>query len=301
VLDLEALAATTLNTAPYEWALQENALDPQRAPALIDTFPTDDFWQLGGDDGEKTYTYAARPLIILGADRTANLSPLSAAWQEMAADLLSPDYRAALAEATGRDLSGAVMEAALWRWNDEAHLGPHLDMREKILTQVIYLNGGWNPWWGGCLRILGSRDDDDLVSEIPPLLGSASILVRAENSWHSVSAVSGAPVPRRSLIITWLYAGNESATWWEDGDGVVGTHADPPGAVREETPATSGFASLEAYAAQANARCAQLDARIARLEAGHQRKAVRAGYAVAREIDAVRKQPLLRKITDRAR
>jgi hypothetical protein len=281
MIDFDALAGTALQRDPYDWALVDGAFDRERAPALIDTFPTLDFWQIAGHDGEKSYTYDARPLVVCGADRAPRLSPLSQPWQEVVDDLLSPRYRDALSTAIRQPLDDAVMEANLWRWPNQAHLGPHLDMKEKIVTQVFYLNGGWNPWWGGCLRILRSKDEADLASEIPPLLGNASILVRSDRSWHTVSPVNAAPVPRRSLIVTWLRAGSRSPTWYEDADGAVRTFAEPPGAVRHDAPVPSGLASLEAHAAASDARCAQLGA-------GRERKAVRAGYRLARAVDAVR-------------
>jgi SM-20-related protein len=260
MIDFDLLAATNLRTEPYEWALVESSLDPARSAALIDTFPTEDFWQIAGHDGEKSYTYDARPLVILGADRAPALAPLSEAWQEIAADLLSPRYREALGLATGRSLDGALMEANIWRWPNAAHLGPHLDMEKKILTQVFYLNAGWNSWWGGCLRILDAQDEQAVHAEIPPLLGNASILVRSQRSWHSVSPVAAAPVPRRSLIVTWFHPSCESPTWYEDADGAVRTHAEPPGAIRHEAPLLPGMAALEAHAAASDARCAELTA-----------------------------------------
>jgi SM-20-related protein len=259
MIDFDALAATPLQQEPYEWALVDGAFDRERAPALIDTFPTQDFWLIAGHDGEKSYTYDARPLVICGADRPVDLSPLSDPWAEVVDDLLSPRYREALAAAAGRSLDGALMEANLWSWPNRAHLGAHLDMKEKLLTQVFYLNGGWSPGWGGCLRILRSKDEADLFSEIPPVLGNASILVRSDRSWHQVSPVAAAPVPRRSLIVTWFHPGSRSPTWYEDADGRVQTFAEPPGAVRHEGPVASGLAALEAHAAAAEERGAQLD------------------------------------------
>jgi Rps23 Pro-64 3,4-dihydroxylase Tpa1-like proline 4-hydroxylase len=281
VIDFDALASTHIHDAPYEWGLTKRALDPARAAALIDTFPAEDFWRIAGHDGEKSYTYSARPLVILGADRPANLAPLSDLWRELADDLLSPRYRESLGKAIGQPLDDALMEAAIWRWGHDAHLGPHLDMREKLVTQVFYLNAGWNPWWGGCLRILNSQDESDLASEIEPILGNASILVRSDCSWHAVSSVAGAPVPRRSLIVTWLRPGNTSPTWYEDEDGIVKTFAEPPGAVREEEPEASGLAALESHAAALDARCTELSA-------VRGRRSVRAALAVANAVSRAR-------------
>ena len=294
MIDFDVLARTGLNRTPYDWALVERVLDPDRAPALIDTFPAEDFWEIAGHDGEKSYTYSARPLVILGADKRANLAPMSDPWEEVVQDLLSPRYREALGTLLGQPLDGALMEAAIWRWGDAAHLGPHLDMREKLVTQVFYLNAGWNPWWGGCLRILRSRDEDDVASEIEPLLGSASVLVRSEQSWHAVTPVLGAPVPRRSLIVTWFHPDSTSPTWYEDEGGTVHTFAEPPGAVRETEPAPSGLASLEARMAATDARLSATDARCAELTAVRGRKSVRAALSIANAVRRVRDAPLRR-------
>jgi Rps23 Pro-64 3,4-dihydroxylase Tpa1-like proline 4-hydroxylase len=280
MIDFEALAATPLRRDPYDWALTESALDAARASDMIDTFPTRDFWQIAGHDGEKSYTYDARPLVIAGADRAPRLSPLSDAWQEAVDDLLSPRYREALSSALGISLDGAVMEANVWRWPNSAHLGPHLDMRHKIVTHIFYLNAGWNTWWGGCLRILNSKDEEDAAAEIPPRLGTASILVRSDRSWHTVTPVTAAPVPRRSLIVTWFHPGSESPTWYEDEDGAVRTFAEPPGAIRHEAPVPSGLAALEAHAAETDAR----------LAGRGDRKLVRGALAAARVVDEVRRR-----------
>ena len=281
MIDFDALAATPMRDAPYDWGLTEQALDRERAPALIDTFPTHDFWQIAGHDGEKSYTYDARPLVICGADRAPRLSPMSDAWEETVADLLSPRYRQALSTALGLSLDDAVMEANVWRWPNSAHLGPHLDMRSKIATHIFYLNAGWNVWWGGCLRILNSKDEEDVTAELEPRLGNASILVRSERSWHNVTPVTAsAPVPRRSLIVTWFHPGSESPTWYEDADGAVRTFAQPPGAIRHETPVPSGLAELEAHAAEAEAR----------LAGRGDRRLVRGAVAAGRIVDDVRRR-----------
>jgi Rps23 Pro-64 3,4-dihydroxylase Tpa1-like proline 4-hydroxylase len=281
MIDFEALASTPLERQPYEWARVTGALDLEGAPALIDTFPGEDFWRIAGHDGEKSYSYLARPLVILGSDRQANLSPLPPPWQDLVDDLLSPRYREALAAVVGRPLDDALMEAAIWRWDEAAHLGPHLDMEEKVATHIFYLNAGWNPWWGGCLRILGSGDEEDVAAEIPPLLGSASVVVRSDRSWHAVTQVDGAPSPRRSVIVTWHRAGSRSPTWYEDADGRVRTFAEPPGAIPLEAPPPSGLAALEAHAAATDARCAELTG-------VRNRKSVRATLAAMGAVQSVR-------------
>jgi hypothetical protein len=120
VIDFDAIASAPLRREPFEWALVERAIDPARAASLIDTFPVDDFWRLSHDDGEKSDMYAARPLVILGDDRPANLAPLPGPWRELVDDLLSPEYRSALSQFLGEAVDDALMEAAVWRWDREA-------------------------------------------------------------------------------------------------------------------------------------------------------------------------------------
>jgi hypothetical protein len=222
VIDFDAIASARLSRDPYEWALVDPALASDDAKTLLEHFPDSGYWQITGDDGEKRYTYAARPLVTLGAAHAAPVGPLHPAWQQVANDLVSPEYRQALGELVGRSLDDCLMEASVWRWDADAHLGSHKDMGTKVVTHVFYFSHHWEAAWGGCLRILDSHDTDDVVAEIPPRLGTASVLVRSERSWHAVSPVdTTAAEPRRSLIVTWFEPGSVSPVWQVDEAGAV--------------------------------------------------------------------------------
>jgi hypothetical protein len=232
MLDLHAIRSAALRSDPFDWALVEHAIAPNDAASLLDTFPDEDFWVIEDDDGEKSYSYAARPLVTLGSEQLAPLGELPQPWRELGGDLLTAGYRDALSELIGRPLDDARMEASIWRWDADAQLGPHRDMEEKIVTQVFYLSREWDRGWGGCLRILRSQAEGDVVAELPPLSGTASVLVRSESSWHSVSPVLGAAMePRRSVIVTWFRNGAASPVWEERDDGTVECVA--TGSVRE--------------------------------------------------------------------
>jgi hypothetical protein len=222
VIDFDALASARLSDDPYKWALVDRAVEPGDALTLLERFPDSGYWQITGDDGEKRYTYAARPLVTLGASHAALVGPLDPAWQQVAADLVSPEYRRSLGHLIGRSLDDCLMEASVWRWDAAAHLGAHLDMDTKVVTHVFYFSHRWETDWGGCLRILNSQDTDDVVAEIPPRLGTASVLVRSDRSWHAVSPVdTTAAEPRRSLIVTWFAPGAVSPVWQVDESGAV--------------------------------------------------------------------------------
>ncbi|MEH2180414.1 2OG-Fe(II) oxygenase family protein [Nostoc sp.] len=66
----------------------------------------------------------------------------------------------------------------------------HVDAEPIRLVQIFYFNREWNSNWGGGLRILKSQQAEDVYQEVPPLLNTSVVLIRSDNSWHSVTPVS---------------------------------------------------------------------------------------------------------------
>ena len=214
ILNLDLIGRRPMNGAPYRWAAIDGLFSADDAARLAAAFPTDRFRDVAGHDGEKGFQYAARSLIHMGASEPSHPSGLDPSWLALAGDLLSPEYRDALSRTSGLDLSAADMEANVVHYGPGAWLGPHVDLKEKILTHIFYFNTGWDPDEGGCLNILASKDPDDLVAEIQPLVGNSSLLVRSDRSWHSVSPVaSGCATSRRSLNVIFHLPGSVSTMW----------------------------------------------------------------------------------------
>jgi Polysaccharide pyruvyl transferase/2OG-Fe(II) oxygenase superfamily len=217
-----------LNREPYDWAFVNQLFAPRDARSLVDTYPRDHFKTVRGYDGEKGYEYEARPLIHLGVEAVSFAEDLSDAWRRLADNLLSPAYRRTMSRFLGRDLTTAPMEAYVCHFGPGAWLGPHLDLKDKIMTHVFYFNETWNPADGGCLNILRSSDMSDSVAEISPIVGNSSVLVRAQNSWHSVSrVVEGCNTSRRSMNVIFYHPGAVS-TMWPPGDNTPLHHYQPP-------------------------------------------------------------------------
>jgi hypothetical protein len=196
---------------PYPWAAVGQLFEPADGAALAASFPTDHFRKFAGYDGEKGYEYRARSFIPMGSDVPSHQDALSLQWQRLAADLLSPAYRQALMQLTGLDLRAALMEANITEYGAGAWLGPHVDLREKLVTHVLYFNQQWNPDDGGCLRILRSPDPADVAREMVPVINNSVVLVRSDRSWHAVSRVCGAQ--RRAVNVIFHLPGSISTMW----------------------------------------------------------------------------------------
>ncbi|MEO8671293.1 MAG: 2OG-Fe(II) oxygenase [Tahibacter sp.] len=218
MINFQRIAEQALQTRPYRWATVDGLFSAGDGAALAKSFPRDHFKRLADYAGEKDFEYEARALIGMGERNISREANLSAAWHALALDLLSPDYRTALSSLTGIDLSAAPMEVNVFHYPPGGSLGAHPDLRDKIVTHVLYFNEVWNDADGGCLRVLGSPDADDVVHQVSPLIGHSAVLVRSDNSWHAVSPVTQrCRLSRRSLTATFYHPGSVS-TMWPPGD-----------------------------------------------------------------------------------
>ena len=218
MLNFSRIAAANIENDPYRWAIVDGLFSHDDAIALSKNFPCDHFKTVTGNDGEKGYEYEARALIGMAADQPAFAADLDSAWRDFAADLLSPSYRSAMMQLTGIDVSTLTIEANVFHYGRGAWLGPHVDLKEKIVTHIFYFNEAWDGDEGGSLSILGSQNLNDVRASVPPIVGSSVVLVRSDNSWHAVPPVSKqSQISRRSLALT-FYAPGSVSTMWPPGD-----------------------------------------------------------------------------------
>ncbi|MEK7834500.1 MAG: 2OG-Fe(II) oxygenase, partial [Acidobacteriota bacterium] len=185
--------------------------------------------------------YESRALIHMGSVETADPQKLSSAWRQLAEDLVSPAYRQAMSKLTGIDLTTFAIEVNVFHYGAGSWLGPHLDLKDKIVTHVLYFNDEWRAADGGCLTILRSSDMADAASVIQPIIGNSAVLVRSENSWHAVSRVAnGCHRSRRSMTVTFYHPGSIS-TMWPPGDQT------PLHDYRDQKPTPSFWSRLRSF------------------------------------------------------
>ncbi|MDP8981957.1 MAG: hypothetical protein M3O35_15345 [Acidobacteriota bacterium] len=211
IINLEAIRNHRLETVPCRWATIGNLFDPESARRLTATYPREGFKLVAGRNGEKSFQRQARSLIRMGADAAADPDDLSEAWRTLAADLLSPEYRAAMSALTGHNLADALLEVNFFHDGPDCCLGAHQDLPDKLVTHVLYFNRSWNTSDGGCLAILRSKNVADRVAEVLPVVGNSAVLVRSDESWQAVSRViNESASSRRSVTVTFYRPGTVS-------------------------------------------------------------------------------------------
>ena len=77
----------------------------------------------------------------------------------------------------------------------------HTDSTGKLVTVLLYINGGWSAP-GGRLRLLRtSTDIEDYAVEVPPDAGTLLAFRCTDNAWHGHKPFEGA---RRSIQLNWV-------------------------------------------------------------------------------------------------
>ncbi len=175
MIDFNRIIHHKLNTSPYQWAMIDNLFSIADAKELASTFPRDNFKTVAGYDGEKGYEYEARSLVQMGTSMVSQAHYLSQSWQQLAQDLISNEYRSAISQLTGLNLLTVPIEINVFHYGQGSRLGAHVDLKDKIVTHILYFNAVWEMEDGGCLAILRSQDMSDVVSTILPVVGNSSI------------------------------------------------------------------------------------------------------------------------------
>jgi Rps23 Pro-64 3,4-dihydroxylase Tpa1-like proline 4-hydroxylase len=214
MLIFENIRNGSLQENPFAWGMLNDLYTPENANALASSYPHDHYKVVTGSDGEKEYFYEARALIPMGAHEISDRAELSDAWRALAEDFLSIEYRQAMSQLVGFDLSAAPLEVNVFHYGPGASLGPHLDLKTKIVTHVLYFNKSWDINDGGCLTILNSGNPKDVAKIVPPIVGYSAVIVRSDRSWHAVSqVVNDCQWSRRSLTATFYQPESLSTMW----------------------------------------------------------------------------------------
>ena len=123
------------------------------------------------------------------------------AFRDFMAAIQGPDFRRAVAEKFGMDLSARPTMVTVRGMSKASDGQIHTDSRTKLITVLIYMNGKWEQP-GGRLRLLRSPDNlNDVVVEVPPYEGTLLAFRNQPNAWHGHESFEGA---RRAIQLNWV-------------------------------------------------------------------------------------------------
>lgn len=195
-LNFDAIRRGPLVTDPWQYAvITDTFVDADATDLLTSTYPTAGFTHLEQDDDKKQFSMQVRNDLEI---RAGDPCP----WQQLLAELWSPDYLAAISDLTGQDLTEAEIHAAFYRYPPTHWFGPHTDDDRKLFSHIIYMAPDWPDDAGGRLLINGAKDMDDIRARVVPAAGTSVVVVRSDSSWHSIEPVNpDRGLTRKSLIL----------------------------------------------------------------------------------------------------
>lgn len=163
------LRSLRLHREPFQYVAHDGSiLDAECAQTLCREFP--DIGEVGHVD--------AKDVVV------------SASWKAFLDEIASPEYRGAMEQVTGLDLSSYQVGIGFRRLSKLSHGAPHCDVPRKRVTHLIYFNKDW-PRDTGRLRILRSGNLDDVHETITPLNGHGVIFRVGSRSFHGFEPFEG--------------------------------------------------------------------------------------------------------------
>lgn len=178
LLRIDALRAAPVVREPFEFVVVPHFIDEGWRVAVARDFP---------------------PIATPGSFPLDRLS-YGPAFSALLAELQGDEFRAAIGEKFDVDLRGYPTLVTV-----RGQCGPrdgavHTDAAWKLMSVLLYLNDGWMVS-AGCLRLLRSRNLDDVALEIPPEWGMLLVFRRSAQSFHGHTRFRGR---RRVLQLNWV-------------------------------------------------------------------------------------------------
>jgi hypothetical protein len=189
-LDLDALAATPLQRAPFEYVVVPGFVRPEAEAAIERDFPR--------------------------IDDTGSYVPASLEYGQAFAELMDalrgPALAAALGRKFGLDLSRLPVLLTV-----RGRTGPrdgriHYDRAGKVMTALLYLNRDWQEREGWLRLLRDSGDLENYAEEVPPEMGTLLVFRCTPEAWHGHKTFVG---PRRAIQLNWIDGRVRCA--WEQG------------------------------------------------------------------------------------
>ena len=182
LLDLEAFRAAALTNEPFKYLVAKNFIRREAAPEIMRDFPD-----------------IAYPGLL-----PVEATQFGPNFRALIEELTSPAVAKAFGEKFGLDLIGQPVMVTLRGRCQEKDGRIHTDSEAKLVTALLYFNHGWEGP-GGRLRLLRGPDDlNDVITEVPPDMGTLVAFRRSDKSFHGHEPYVGV---RRYVMINWMANG----------------------------------------------------------------------------------------------
>jgi SM-20-related protein len=179
-IDLDVIRTAPVTRQPYPFLLNSKFLKSDQVEELRSEFP----------DIKKPGFLTVDDVEIKGK------------FKRLIDELEGPELTKALSERFGVDLSPYPRLTTIRKVSQLKDGRIHTDGPSKVLTLLVYMNDEWQDDGAGRLRVLNGPDDfDDMVTEVPPTMGTVFAFLRGDNSWHGHKPFAG---ERRVVQVAWI-------------------------------------------------------------------------------------------------
>ncbi len=178
LLNIQALKNARVHRQPFPFFVLEQALHSDKIEQVMRDFP----------------------VINEGGSFTLDDLDPGPSFKALMEELKGPEFRQQISAKLELDLSSLPMIVTLRGLSRARDGRVHSDSISKIATILIYFNDGWTPDTGK-LRILHSKNMEDMHSEVVPNAGTMLAFRVTDNCWHGYPAFEGR---RRAVQINFV-------------------------------------------------------------------------------------------------
>ena len=197
VLDFAVLEHSVLQTDPFEFMIEPNAIKSETLDMLNQDYPEID----------KPANYSIKNL------------PYGPSFSKLIGELNSEEFEDFIERKFNINLQDTYKTITVRKYSEPSDGNIHTDHWSKVITVLIYFNKSWTQS-GGKLRLLRSKNDiEDYAAEVNPMGGALIAFKRSENSFHGYKAFDG---ERRILQINWVR--NDALARYAQQFARLGTH-----------------------------------------------------------------------------
>lgn len=177
-IDVDKVKQAKLNASPYPYIITSDFIRPEWKERLSRAYPE----------------------IRVGGSLPLSSVSCSEEFTRFIAEMNGDAFRQAIAEKFSVSLDG---KPTMFTVRGKCRLKDgktHTDSESKIITVLLYMNQPWQND-GGRLRVLRSRDINDIAAEVPPDIGTLLVFERSDHSWHGHLPFEG---DRRVIQMNWV-------------------------------------------------------------------------------------------------